>query len=167
MFLACNTMHAPSDKVWLLDNGCSNHMTGNKDLVANLDVTVQTEVKLGTDKTVAVDGKGVVNIVTNQGEPKTISEVYYVPGLKHNLISVGQLMQKGYKVIFQGQQCVIYDKSPSKQLIAKVQMTRTRLFPLIMNYNYQVSSFTTACSNAYWLWHFQFGHLYFYGLRLL
>ena len=95
-------MHAPSDKVWLLDSGCSNHMTGNKDLVANLDVTVQTEVKLGTEKTVAVDGKGVVYIVTKQGEPKTISEVYYVPGLKHNLISVGQLTQKGYEVIFHG-----------------------------------------------------------------
>ena len=63
-------MHAPSNKVWLLDSGCNNHMTGNKDLVANLDVSVQTKVKLGTNKTVVVDGKGVVNIVTKQGEPK-------------------------------------------------------------------------------------------------
>ena len=84
-------MHEPSDKVWLLDNGCSNHMTGNKNLVANLDASVKKKVKFGTDKTMDVDGKGVVNIVTKKGEPKTISEVYYVPGLKHNLISVGQL----------------------------------------------------------------------------
>ena len=77
-------------------------MTGNKNLVANLDAFVKTKVKLGTDKTMDVDGKGVVNIVTKQGEPNTISEVYYVPGLKHNLISVGQLTQNGYKVIFQG-----------------------------------------------------------------
>lgn len=63
---------------------------------------VKTEVKLGTNKTMDVDGKGVVNIMIKQGEPKTISQVYRVPGLKHNLISVGQLMQKGYKVIFQG-----------------------------------------------------------------
>ena len=48
-------------------------MTGNKNLVANLDASVKTEVKLGTYKTVDVDGKGVVNIVTKQGEPKTIS----------------------------------------------------------------------------------------------
>ena len=124
-------------------------MTCNKNLVVNLDASVKTEVKLGTNKTVNVDGKGVVNIVTKQGEPKTISEVYYVPGLKHNLISVGQLTQKGYKVIFQGKQCVIYDKSPSKQQIAKVQMMRNILFPLIMNYNDQVSSFTTSCSDDY------------------
>jgi len=37
---------------------------------------------------VHVDGKGMVNILTKQGESKTISEVYYVPDLKHNLISV-------------------------------------------------------------------------------
>lgn len=64
-------------------------MKGNKDLVANFDQSLKTEVKLGTDKTVEVDGKGVVNILTNQGELKTISVVHYVPSLKHNLISVG------------------------------------------------------------------------------
>ena len=73
MFLACHTMHEPSDNVCLLDSGCSNHMTGNKDLVANLDQSMKTEVKLGTDKTMDVDGKGVINIMTKKGESKTIS----------------------------------------------------------------------------------------------
>ena len=69
-------------------------MIGNKNLVANLDASMKTEVKLGTDKTVDVDAKGVVKIVTKQGEPKTISEVYHAPGLKNNFISVGQLTRK-------------------------------------------------------------------------
>lgn len=77
------------------------------------------------------------------------------------------MTQKGYKVIFQSQECVIYDKPSRKKLIAKVQMTMNILFPLIMNYSDHVSSFTIACSNDYWLWHFRFGHLNFYGLRLL
>eukprot|EP00253_Pinus_taeda_P016100 PITA_16100 len=89
MFLACHTMHEPSDNVWLLDSDCSNHMTSNKNLVANLDQSVKTKVKLGTDKTMDVNGERVVNILTKQGELKTISMVYYVPDLKHNLISVG------------------------------------------------------------------------------
>ena len=75
MFLACHTMHEPSASVWLLDSGCSNHMLGNKNLVSNFDQSVKTEVKLGTDKNVDVDGKGVVNILTKQGESKTTSEV--------------------------------------------------------------------------------------------
>ena len=57
IFLACHTMHEPSASVWLLDSGCSNHMTGNENLVANFDQSVKTKVKLGTDKTVEVDGK--------------------------------------------------------------------------------------------------------------
>ena len=104
MSLDFHEMHEPSDNVCLLDNGCSNHMTGNKNLVTNLDQSVKTEVKLGTEKTMDVDGKGVVNILTKQGELNTISEVYYVPSLKHNLLCVGQLTQKGYRVIFQGQE---------------------------------------------------------------
>ena len=64
MFLACHTMHEPSASVWLLDSGCSNHMTGNNDLVANFDQSVKTEVQLGIDKTMEVNGKGVVNIMT-------------------------------------------------------------------------------------------------------
>lgn len=142
-------------------------MTGNKNLVANFDQFVKTKVNLGTDKTMEVDGKGVVNILTKHGESKTISEVYYVPSLKHNMISVGQLTQKGYKVIFRGQGCVIYDKPSNKQLIVKVQVTRNKLFPLIMNYNAQENSFTVACSDDYWLWHFRFGHLHFSSLVLL
>jgi len=155
------------DNVWLLDSDCSNHMTGNKILVGNLDQSVKTEVKLGTDKTMDVDGKGVVKILTKQGEPKKILEVYYVPGLKHNLIRVGQLTHKEYKFMFQGQECVIYDKPLSKQIIAKVKMMRNKLFPLVMYYSDKVSSFTITYSNDYWLWHFRFGHLHFSSLRLL
>lgn len=142
-------------------------MTGNKNLVANLDQYLKVEVKMGTFKIVDVDGKGVVIILTKKGESETISEVYYFPSIKHNLISVGQLTQKGYKDIFQGKECVVYDKPTSKWLIAKVQMMRNILFPLVMNYSDQVSSFTVSCTNNYWLWHFQFGHLHFSYLRFL
>jgi len=160
-------MHEPFASVWLLDSGCSNHMTENKNLVANFNQSVKTEVKLGIDKTVEVDGKGVVNISTKQGEPETISDVYYAPSLKHNLISVGQLTQKGYRVIFQNQECAIYDKPPRKQLIAKVQMTRNKLFPLIMNYSGQVSSFLVACSDDYRFGTFDLDTYTFLVLRLL
>ena len=43
-------------------------------------------------------GKGSIKFETNQGEKKHIPNVYYVPNLKHNLISIGKLLQKGYKL---------------------------------------------------------------------
>lgn len=72
MFLACHTMHEPYASVWVLDSSCSNHMIGSKDLVANFDQSMKAKVNLATNKTMEIDGKGVVNILTKQGEPKTI-----------------------------------------------------------------------------------------------
>ena len=68
--------------------------------------------------------------VAKQGESKYILNVYHVEGLKHNLLSIGQLIQKGYRVYIEDDHCVIKDKRSSDQLITKVLMTRTHLFTL-------------------------------------
>jgi len=57
MFLSFHTMNGPYDNVCLLDSGCSCHMVGNKNLVTNLDESVKLEIKLGTKKSMDVDGK--------------------------------------------------------------------------------------------------------------
>ena len=57
-------------------------------------------------------------------------DVYHVEGLKHNLLSIGQLIQKGYRVYMEDNHYVIKDVCPSNQLIVRVPMTRNRLFPL-------------------------------------
>ena len=54
--------------------------------------------------------------------------VYYVPGPKHNLLSVGQLLQKGHHVSFKQDECEIRNKN--YVLIAKVKMTENKMFPL-------------------------------------
>ena len=108
-------------------------MTRNRDLITNLDDSVNTEVKLGTCNVIKVMGKGIVNILTKQGQKRHIPNVYYSLGLKHNPISVGQLTEKGYSVIFKGEDCIIYDKPPSKRIIAKRKITKNQMYPLIMN----------------------------------
>ena len=57
-------------------------------------------------------------------------DVYHVEGLKHNLLSIGKLIQKDYRVYIEDDHFVIKDIRPSNQLIAKVPMKRNRLFPL-------------------------------------
>ena len=73
-------------------------MTGNLNLFSSLDNLVQIDVTLGNNVQVIVLGKGTVDILTKQGESKYIPDVYHVEGLKHNLLSIGQLIQKGYRV---------------------------------------------------------------------
>jgi hypothetical protein len=83
----CNVAQASPCDIWYLDSGCSNHMTGNIELFSSLDESVQTKVTLGTYIQVTVLGKGSINILTKQGEQKVMPDVYYVSGLKHNLMS--------------------------------------------------------------------------------
>ena len=99
-------------------------------MFSNLDESVKSEVTLGTDSKVSIMGKRRFNVLKNKGEKKYISDVYFILGLKHNFISIGKFMQKGYNVFFKNDECTILDKPPRRQLITKVQMTRNRMFPL-------------------------------------
>jgi len=105
-------------------------MTGNIALFSALDQSVQSQVTLGTDSKFFFMGKGEVQIFTNKGEKKTIAYVYYVPGMKCNLLSIGQLVQKGYNVFFENDVCTIMDRSPNKCCITEVKMMRNKMFPL-------------------------------------
>ena len=113
-----------------LDSGCSNHINGNLNLFSSLENLVKTDVTLGNNVHVIVLGKGTVDILLKQGESKYIPDVNHVEGLKHNLLSIGQLIQKGYRVYMEDDHCVIKDKCPSNRLIAKVPMTSNHLIPL-------------------------------------
>ena len=105
-------------------------MTGNLNLFSSLDNLVQTDVTLRNNSQVIVLGKCIVGILTKQGEQKFMPNVYHVEGLKHNLLSIGKMIQKGYIVLMEDNHCVIKDKCPSNQLIERVSMTRNHLFPL-------------------------------------
>jgi hypothetical protein len=45
-------------------------------------------------------------------------------------MSIGKLLQKGYRIFFKNKQCTILDKFPSNQLIDKVQISSNIMFPL-------------------------------------
>ena len=130
LFLSCQSQQILEKDVWLLYSGCSNHMTGHNDLLSNLDTSLITTISLGDDHLNKASGKGVVPVLTKHGEVKNIPNVYYVPNIKHNLLSIRQLMAHGYDVTFHNNTCTILN--PIKRLVAKVPMTKNRLFPLEM-----------------------------------
>ena len=85
-------------------------MIGNLEMLSSLDEIVKSDVTLGNDNKVEVKRKGNINILTKKVRKKHISNVYFVPSLKYNLISIWQLVQKGYRVSFKNQACTILDK---------------------------------------------------------
>ena len=94
-------------------------MTSHKDLISNLDTSATTTISLGDDHLVKALGKCVVPILTKQGEVKNIYDVYYVPNLKNNLLSVGQLMAHGYDINFHDTNYKIFD--PNREFVAKIR----------------------------------------------
>jgi hypothetical protein len=101
-------------------------------LFSSLDESVQTKVTLGTYIQVIILGKQSIHILTYKEEQKVMFYVYYVSGLKHNLMSIGKLLQKGYIIYMEDNHRVIMDKFPSNQLIEKIQMTGNKMFPLTL-----------------------------------
>ena len=91
-------MKVADQGVWVVDSGCSNHMRGCKQFFSILDENFHTTVSLGNNSTIQVMGKGTVDIKTRNGFVESISNVFYIPDLKANLLSIGQLQEKGYVI---------------------------------------------------------------------
>jgi hypothetical protein len=77
------------DGVWFFDTGASSHMTGERHMFATMDITVQGTVKFGDGSLVAIRGRGTVIFRSQSGEQRALSNVFYIPSLRSNIISVG------------------------------------------------------------------------------
>ena len=104
----CFATSNSSNDSWLIDSSCTNHMTNDQTLFKELDKTIVSKVNIGNNEFISVKGKGTVTIESLTGL-KHISDVLYVPDIDQNLLSVAQLVEKGFKVIFEGKWCLIKD----------------------------------------------------------
>ena len=83
-------------------------MTNDMSLFKELKPTTITKFRIGNDDHLPVREKETIAIPTNSGT-KIISDVVYVCDIYQNLLSVGQLMEKGYKLNFEDNHCLIKD----------------------------------------------------------
>ncbi|GJT10007.1 hypothetical protein Tco_0857049 [Tanacetum coccineum] len=90
--------------LFIVDSGCSKHMTGNLKLLSNFVEKFLGTVKFGNDHIAPILGYG--DLV--QGNI-TIKRFYNVEGLNHNLFSVGQFYDADLEVAFRKSTCYICD----------------------------------------------------------
>lgn len=77
--------------VWVLDTGATNHMTGCWASLATLDEMVGGTVRFVDGSTVEIYGIGAVTIADRNQNHWVLTAVYYIPSLKCNIVSLGQL----------------------------------------------------------------------------
>ena len=73
-------------------------MIGNKDLFCCLEKSIKGSISFGDKTKVLVMGKGDILIRLKNGDHQFISHAYYVPALKTNILSIRQLLKKGYEI---------------------------------------------------------------------
>ena len=162
LFYACQNSTNQKD-AWLVDSGCTNHMTKHSHIFTEIDSSIKVPVRMGNGEMVKSEGKGTITIQTKKGA-KHIKDVLYVPNLDQNLLSVPQMMQNGYSIHFEGDTCDIYD--PEGNNIACIKMLQ-KCFPIQWQYKIQEKSMQAKTNELTWLWHKRFGHSNLQSLKFL
>lgn len=100
---------------------------------------------------------GISTLVLNDGETK-VENVLYVKGLKHNLLSVSQLCDQGYDIVFNSDCCVL---SKSGKLIANATRSTNNLYILD---DTNCEKYCLSQLNETWLWHRRLRQMHFKNL---
>jgi hypothetical protein len=109
LLMAQNMSTSGSDIIWYLDTGASNHMTSHKHLFTEM-TELEGSVSFGDASKVEVKGKENVKFLQKNGRFGMIEDVYFIPEMKSNVLSVGQLMEKGFEIFMKNQTLHIKDK---------------------------------------------------------
>ncbi|GJU73353.1 retrovirus-related pol polyprotein from transposon TNT 1-94 [Tanacetum coccineum] len=148
--------------LFIVDSGCTKHMTGNLSLLCNFVEKYLGTVRFGNDQFAPILGYG--DLV--QGNI-TIKRVYYVEGLNHNLFSVGQFCDADLEVAFRKSTCFVRDLQGNDLLTGN---RGTDLYTISLQ---ETTSSTPiylmakASPTQVWLWHPRLSHLNFDYMNLL
>nr|GEU89955.1 hypothetical protein [Tanacetum cinerariifolium] len=148
--------------LFIIDSGCSKHMTGNLKLLINFVEKFLGTVKFGNDQIAPILGYG--DLV--QGAVR-IKMVYYVEGLNHNLLSIGQFYDVDLEVAFRKSTCYIRDLKGNDLLTGS---RCTDLYSITLqdtNSPNPICLMAKATSSQAWLWHRRLSHLNFDTINLL
>jgi hypothetical protein len=127
--------------IWYLDNGASNHICGDKDKFIEFYEAIKGNVTFAGHSKVFIKEKYMILIKLKDGSHQFIGDVYYIPTVKSNISSLGQLLKKKYEIKMKDRILTLLDIK--KAMIAKVDMTKNKM--LLLNIETDVSQ----CLNAF------------------
>ncbi|XP_042958086.1 uncharacterized protein LOC122293619 [Carya illinoinensis] len=162
LFLTLKEEPNGEKSTWYLDNGASNHMTGDRSKFVELDTKVMGHVCFGDESKLEIKGKDTILFEVKNGSHKVLPNVYYIPKMKNNILSIGQLMENGCKINMEDRFLWLRDKEGN--LNSKASMTRNHMFLLDMK-TIEAMCLKTCVKDPSWIWHMRYGHLNFGGLR--
>jgi hypothetical protein len=101
-------------------------MMGDKGKFLSLSERKSGNITFGKDALSKIKGKGMVSLSNGKGKAQ---DVILVDGLKHNLLSVIQMFDRGFEVVFTSKECKIKSINLG-QVVAKGIRTENNVYVL-------------------------------------
>nr|GEW33467.1 copia protein [Tanacetum cinerariifolium] len=148
--------------LWYLDSGCSMHMIGDRSQLINLVQKFLGTVKFENDHVATIMGYGDYKIGN-----VTISRVYFMEGLGHNLFSVGQFCDSDLEIAFHQHTCFIRNLDGVDLLTGSRGNNLYILSLKDMLASPPICLLSKASKTKSWLWHHRLSHLNFRAINHL
>ncbi|GJW15990.1 integrase, catalytic region, zinc finger, CCHC-type containing protein [Tanacetum coccineum] len=145
-----------------LDSGCSKHMTGDRSQLTKFISKFLGTVKFENNQVAKIMGYGDYQIGN-----VTISRVYYVKRLGHNLFSVGQFCDSNLEVAFRQHTCFIHNLEGVDLLTGSRGDNLYTLSLGNMMASPPICLLSKASKTKSWLWHRRLSHLNFGAINHL
>ncbi|KAK2390489.1 putative mitochondrial protein [Trifolium repens] len=144
------------ERRWFLDSGCSRHMTGDASLFIKFKAKEKGCVTYGDNNKGTILGVGTI------GNPSTItiSNVVLVDNLKHNLLSVAKLCDKGFIINFKLTFCTIESNKDKNVILKAIRHGNVYMLDLDDNCLSGAKCLITKNDES-WLWHRRMARLNF------
>lgn len=109
--IAKNASHVEN---WCIDSGCTTHLCKNLNNFTEITGNDPGTLNLANNVSTKINAKGSVKFkATTNGQSKnvTLNEALHVPDLRMNLLSVGKVADKGFKITFEKDFAEIIDRN--------------------------------------------------------
>lgn len=93
-----------------------------------MDTSYSDNITFGDLSRRSIRGKGKILLRHNNVKELYILDIYFIPNMKYNILSLGQLLEKFYDIKIKDM--TLYNKN--KALIPHIKMDKNRIFPLYL-----------------------------------
>lgn len=147
---------------WYMDSGASFHMTNNRKwfVEETLRRTEPVTIRLGDGTHVKSTEKGnILMEISMNGSMKTlpVQDVLFVPEIATNILSIGQIDERGHRVYFQKGWCTVLSKYSNEKLLLVKKENSTYCFKSSKKIEENYAAYSATITEQE-LWHARLGH---------
>ena len=157
-------LQSTNQNLWFLDTGATHHLTHSREWLHDYKMLSKPlEVRFGDNGMKMAIGKGTINLPINSKSTITMTNVYFVPGLAKNLLSVSEATSNGMVLEFHNNHAIIHHKLSSGEEIKTTCPRMGRLYPLKVMENTLIEANMVSSHHEIdptLLWHHRLGHLH-------